>query len=161
MLFPEGVAQHYFVFMTGRIFARCKIAPERRIHSQHRKKFCCNRCSRHLNRFFAASPGKRRGAAPDCGKRGEAPLVIMCGLKIEDAVSTVECRIARTHQISCNDPVRLRVGEWPENYCIHHAEDCRVSAYAERQREDCRQCEGWITHDLPQSIACILQQRFK
>ena len=42
--------------------------------------------------------------------------------------------------------------------CINHAKHSGGRSNAERQRDDCRQCESWAFDELPCGIAEILKQ---
>src|SRR5271169_1168858 len=42
--------------------------------------------------------------------------------------------------------------------CINHAKHSGGRSNAERQRDDCRQCESWTFDELPRGIAEILKQ---
>jgi hypothetical protein len=73
-----------------------------------------------------------------------------------DVPAAVEIRLPDHAQ-----PVRLGVGEGREQYAVHHAEDGRIGADTEREREHSDQRKPGTAPQLANSVANVLPERLE
>ena len=144
---PEAVAQNHFMVVAWNFFLGQKGAPEKRLHAQHRKEAGGHAQSGDLLRLLL---GSRRGkivAAPGGIKDGHALERMALSLKVPEVrrgddvpvVGPLAERFPHQHEA-------VRVWKWqpPQEGGVDRAEDGRIGAHTQRERQDSHRREAGV-----------------
>ena len=136
---PEPVAEHHHVRPAGHLFIGCEGAPQHRLHAEQREEVGGDRGEVHPLRLAIAGevPPQVRHARPARRREG------LEGLAAELVVAEIPGR-DRGEGLRPDPEVvpdhdqtpGVRVRQRPEQHAIHHREDRRGCADAERQGGD-------------------------
>ncbi len=134
-----------------------EIAPEERLNTEHLEKVWRNGRNRSARGLRCSRNG------------GDAARVLGHCLEAAGLVSKiVEVRIRQTRRPALrsdledrHDPVRVTVGQRPQQHAVDDAEDCRGHTDAEGQGEDGDGCEARILAELTKCVAAVCEHRLE
>ena len=153
---PQPVAQDHHVVMARCVLVRSEHAAQRRLDPEHREE---RPGAVHDVQAFGVVAAGERALRPTpetelVPRPRLRPVVLVLGPRGGER-HQVHRRELRPHH---GQPVRLRVGERSQEHPVHDAEDRRVRADAERQREHEHHGEARSAGELPERVLEILSE---
>ncbi len=151
--------QNHYRSTSRPVFFRKKRSSRRRLNPQHRKKPGVSIACFNALRFTLARKIKPLGIACEGAHLREA-LVLPLPVGV---IARRQTRFGNLRQIAVCDlhqTFGLRVGKRTEQQILHHAEDRRICANAQRQSQHRHNREPGILRQRANAVADVLHQVF-
>ncbi len=153
---PQRVAQHHnTVIAVNALFAR-EPAPLRRIDAEQREEIRIHPCADHPLRLFIAGDVVITRAVSR--EMREALIALLPFAVIGHRGAYISRAARHIHRQQPRQLFRFRIWQRTQQHGIDDAEDRRVRADAQRQREDGNQGESGILQQHSRAVTKILQQ---
>ena len=150
--FPESAADFHHRLRTNLVFFDSKVSPENGLHAENGEKFSGNHFCLETLRLAGASERENVLAKSRYGgKRVVHPSPVE-----EIGIGNRRMLEVGLAFIERHEPFRLLVPERRKQHGIHHAEDSRIRADAQRERENRNDCEARIFHQHSQCVSNVL-----
>ena len=152
---PCAVAEHGGARRARRVFFWCEKAPNRGLRAEHREQI--RRRANHANPLWIAAPGQRVVAA-DRNRDLLEPAVAVLDVEVLRRGKPVLGDVEARRSLPQNDEaVGVLVRQRPQQQRARHAEQGRVGADADGERQHRRQREAGLRHEPANRVPDVLQ----